>query len=137
MPYWNDMASGTTVCVLIGNSDNKLTQGEWSDFVQETKLTITQSVSGPFDGVPWFFTGGTAYDAPYQAACLVFQIRSCIDSKVEKLKNRLSQVAKNYRQESIAVLMGHSGFCTPDPNPIAAAAKQAYPVEYDTGEPVG
>lgn len=102
------MQDKETVAVLIGNSDNKLSQWEWSEFVTATKMAITMAVSDSFGGVPWFFTGGSSYDAPYQNACFVFEIRSGVETKKLKLRELLSQTARDYHQESIAILAGQS-----------------------------
>ena len=91
-----------TVTILIGNSDNKLTQVEWSEFyahVDDAVGTHAQSVqfSAPSNGA-----------APWQNACWV-AILSGRESS-QRLSERLAVLASNYRQDSIAVVTGVSRF---------------------------
>ncbi len=91
-----------TVTILIGNSDNKLTQAEWAEFyahVDEAVNTHAKSVqfSGPSNGA-----------APWQNACWV-----AVTDGESNINPRLAVLARTYRQDSIAVIPGHTHFVTP------------------------
>jgi hypothetical protein len=90
-----------TVSVQIGNSDNKLTQEEWSKFCECTDRTIRAWC----DGV--HFSGGSRWDAAWQNACWVAAVD---DLKIPCLQDDLTKVRKRYRQDSVAVLIGETAF---------------------------
>lgn len=84
-----------TVYISIGNSDDKLTQNEWSHFHASTDLVIRRGaamVHGAWMSDP---------TAPWQNACW------CIEpmpdpASAEHLKMRLAETAATFRQDSIA-----------------------------------
>lgn len=94
----------TTITVQIGNSDDKLTQKEWSDFVAETgKALITRT------GLIHFHScshGG----AQWQNAAWVATISS---SPLGYLRGDLAALAKKFRQDSIALTVGDTEFLKP------------------------
>jgi hypothetical protein len=83
--------------VSIGNTDNKLTQAQWSMFVDAVRR-LFQDVEHE---VQLVFEGFAHPDSPYQNACwgLLLPERR---SPVEMLRWRLARVAGLYRQDSIA-----------------------------------
>jgi hypothetical protein len=84
----------TTVFVQIGNTDNKLTQQEWSHFVSDTRLAIRGWAREVH------FDGGSDGDAPWQNHCWAAEFTS---SKIEALlRGELRVLAQRYRQDSIA-----------------------------------
>jgi len=88
------MPSGTkTVYISIGNSDNKLSQDEWSDFCAGVAFAILNHRSGQHG--EWYSLPNSAW----QNACW------CIEISPENeaaLKITLASYARSYRQESIA-----------------------------------
>ena len=92
-----------TIVVQIGNSDDKLTQEEWSLFVKSLK-----DVSQTYGDV--HFSGGSATDAPWQNYCVVFEVID-MDEVLEAIRGRLMFLAKKFRQESIAMTEGVTHFC--------------------------
>jgi hypothetical protein len=78
------------ITVSIGNSDNKLTQVEWSEFVQEVHTAIKNI------GKIHFFGGASNWE-PWQNAAWIFEIEN-------KFTNifmaHLADIRKKYNQES-------------------------------------
>jgi hypothetical protein len=90
-----------TIVVLIGNSDNKLSQQDWAKYICEVKKLVSiysQTI---------FFSGGSSYDEPRQNACFVFD---CDESTVEVLKEQLAVVRVQFNQEAAAVVTGVTKF---------------------------
>lgn len=86
-----------TVCVQIGNTDNKLTQQNWAKFVGEVMALI--------DLHSWqkhFFGGSSTFD-PWQNVCWVF---SMPQEQIENFQNQLKPIGALYGQSSIAILAG-------------------------------
>jgi hypothetical protein len=82
------------VYVSIGNSDDKLTQSEWNDFIRsvDAALMAVAHIHGA-----WF----SAPVSPWQNACW------CIEAPEGRadftsLKDALCDLARKYRQDSIA-----------------------------------
>lgn len=93
----------STYAVQIGNTDNKLTQQEWSDFVDAVERVILSKADMTH------FNGGSAARAPWQNHCWVFDILGPLDY----LRRPLKELAMKYRQDSIAVTVGETEFVTP------------------------
>lgn len=86
--------------VSIGNSDDKLTQAEWSEYVGKTQAVIANAVSS-FDGRihgEWF----SRPDAPWQNACWCVELDMPAEHYLVRLKRAFAEVAGIYRQDSIA-----------------------------------
>jgi hypothetical protein len=81
------------VYISIGNSDDKLTQAEWSSFHNGTEgaiLSLADKVHGRWLSVP---------SDPWQNACWCVEVESL---KVARLKQSMRNAAALYRQDSIA-----------------------------------
>lgn len=100
-----------TATICIGNSDDKLTQREWSgyvsdvhDFVMRWRFTI-------------YFHGCAAGSAPWQNACWVLDARDLFGEPggmaLNILRQELGKLAKKYKQDSIALILGDSEMVTP------------------------
>ena len=91
-----------TITIQIGNSDDKLTQREWADFIS----TVTQKI-----GVIWptqiHFSGGSNINSPYQNYCWVLVIDSNVLGEIEK---NLTLIRKHFRQDSVAITIGETKF---------------------------
>ena len=93
----------STVCVMIGNSDDKLTQAEWSKFYAHVDSLVSLyagHVFGRWASLP---------HAPYQNACWAFVVGEGTGGGYrprDVLRLALSEVALSYRQESIAWVEG-------------------------------
>ncbi len=79
-----------TITILLGNSDNKLTQGEWADFCSQVGIAIGLRAK------TIHFNGFSLPNSPYQNACWVIELGP--DSRLE---HALSAIRKEFRQESI------------------------------------
>lgn len=102
-----------TVYVSIGNSDDKLTQAEWSSFV--TALHVAVTLASPRIHGLWV----SESRSPWQNACICFEVDPQI---AEGLKRKLSRFAAEYRQDSIAWVEGETEFLKADPPSAATEA---------------
>ncbi|WFE41928.1 hypothetical protein [Micromonospora sp. WMMD998] len=83
----------TTVYISIGNSDDRLTQKEWAAFALRTHLAVdayAREIHGS-----WYSGPATEY----QNACWCAQIP---ERRIDGLKDRLRELARDFRQDSIA-----------------------------------
>lgn len=87
------MADLTTVYVSIGNSDDKLTQLLWSEFVEDVIQNVTEWAEQIY-GV-WY----SEPSSPYQNACVAFSISNVV---VPELRKALTTIREHYNQDSIA-----------------------------------
>ncbi len=90
-----------TVVIQIGNSDDKLSQAEWSEFVSYVRDAVVQYSSRIH------FEGGSRIDAPWQNVCFVSEVSP---SNHVRLLDHLSRIRSEYRQESVAVTVGETEF---------------------------
>ena len=88
-----------TVTIQIGNSDDKLSQKEWVNFINETR-----QCAGKHCG-QIHFDGASKFDSVWQNVCIVAEIYE-IDK--ENLMNELRTIRKKYRQYAIAVTLGQT-----------------------------
>ncbi len=95
------MAVMKTVTIQIGNSDNKLTQQEWSDFVAKVRFDIRAS------GVRVHFFGGSANYEPWQNVAWVVEGS---DESLATLKVWVEERRKVFRQDSAAWTSGQTEF---------------------------
>lgn len=82
-----------TVTIQIGNSDDKLTQKEWSEFVKCIGFCVVTL------GKHTHFFGGSATFQEWQNVCWVFEIE---EKKLEALKAKITETRKEYKQDSVA-----------------------------------
>jgi len=86
------------VYISIGNSDDKLTQQEWSDFVIETDILLHPGAPG----TPVLARHGnwrSRVDDPWQNACWCVEIK---EGYADVLRAALRHQARQHRQDSIA-----------------------------------
>ena len=96
-----------TLTIQIGNTDNRLTQQEWADYVRE----ISQFLQGTTSSV--HFSGGSPAEAPWQNYCWVCGLEELIwhlEHHDEVLLTTLSGIGKKYNQDSVAVTIGETQF---------------------------
>jgi len=93
----------TTVTLQIGNSDDKLTQSEWSTFVDLVDKAIRHSRS------QLHFTGGSYPDAPWQNFCWVFLL-SDEERESGTLYRMIHDLRKQFKQDSAAWTEGKTLF---------------------------
>lgn len=102
-----------TLVVQIGNSDNKLTQQEWARFVQAVENIILPlcDADARDQKMRMHFSGGSRSDAPWQNYCWVFEREG---EPWGDLHDRLADVARRFKQDSIALLIGDTRFIRPE-----------------------
>ena len=92
------------VTLSIGNSDNKLTQEEWSVFSSSVHVYVFQYCTHVH------FAGSSPSTSKYQNAAWVFEIDEAL---ADKLKGRLKSLCAKFNQESIAWTIGETEFIQP------------------------
>ena len=95
------MGETSTVYISIGNSDDKLTQREWSEFVVEV---AAMAVSLGHTHGSWVSPSAS----PWQNACWCVEYPS--DAVAETAKDELRALASRYRQDSIAWAVAQTEF---------------------------
>jgi hypothetical protein len=95
----------TTLTIQLGNSDDKLTQAEWADFVKKVEGYIRST-----DYCQIHFSGSSAGNAPWQNYCLVAEVPV---GAINDLSYLVAKMAGRYRQESIAFTVGETEFIRP------------------------
>jgi hypothetical protein len=93
-----------TATIQIGNSDGKLDQREWSGFASQAGSIINSW------GSTTHFAGAAPATSRWQNACWVIEIP---DEDVEGLKGSLANLAKVWRQDSIALTLGETEMVGP------------------------
>lgn len=91
-----------TMTIQIGNTDNKLSQGEFAHYVSAVARVIKETAT------EIHFFGGSETWALWQNVAWVINIP---EEAVEKLKNALTLIRENYEQESVAVAVYDQDFC--------------------------
>lgn len=91
----------STACVLIGNSDNKLSQIEWSYFISAVYETLVRFCK------QMHFRGYSPSDSSYQNACWVFTIDP---NEIQDMREALSPIGKEFNQDSIAIVIVNTEF---------------------------
>lgn len=89
--------------IQIGNSDNKLTQVEWSLYIKDMDALIrahTRTVH---------FSGGSSGDKPWQNWCW-FCTHNLPPEVLEFFLSQVTEVRKKYHQNSVAVTIGDTKF---------------------------
>jgi hypothetical protein len=81
-----------TVFIMIGNSDDKLTQADWASYYSNTAIAIQRA--GKLHG-QWVSEPASAW----QNACWCIEVGK---DSAELLQLRLAEIAGDYRQDSIA-----------------------------------
>lgn len=95
------MDDKVTVVVLVGNSDDKLSQEKWARFIQG----VYYELEGWGETIEFY--GGSSFQARWQNACVVATMKGDI---VAELKKSLARLCARYEQDSIAVVVGDTQF---------------------------
>ena len=86
------------ICIQIGNTDNKLTQQEWSEFCGAMRGLC--EAHGDVH-----FSGGAPTDAPWQNYCL------CVSTETpDALRELVTKRRSKHKQDSVAWLQGNTQF---------------------------
>ena len=92
------MSQKQTVTIQIGNSDNKLSQNEWAEFI----TTLRAGVINISDQV--HFAAASAGSDPWQNFCMVVVVDDA--DKLDELIAVMRKLCRIYRQDHIAVTTG-------------------------------
>ena len=93
-----------TITLQLGNSDNRLSQQEWSEFVALVDKCVDAYCTAKH------FSGGSPSHLPWQNYCFVLEIEN--DALVrDALYRQINDSRKRYRQDSVAWTAGTTLFC--------------------------
>lgn len=84
------------VHIAIGNSDNRLTQEQWSNYFHEVDLLVHSAA--PHVHGTWL----SPSESPYQNACWGFEVPDEGYWNSHRVKSLLREIAGRYGQDSIA-----------------------------------
>ena len=90
-----------TITVQIGNTDDKLTQVQWSKFVDSVNYAVNQFA------FKVHFWGGSVNWAEWQNMAWVFE---CDSRNIKKLETELLGIRVRFNQDSIALTKGITEF---------------------------
>lgn len=90
-----------TITVQIGNTDDKLTQIEWSKFIHKTNKLIGHRAKDVH------FNGFSLPMEIWQNACWVFEIGN---TQSTRLRDEIKQLCSEFNQDSIAWTEGVTEF---------------------------
>lgn len=101
-----------TIYISIGNSDDKLTQADWSTFVQAVDDAIGSVTyyAGTARHGRWHSWAGD----PWQNACWCIEVSADMAYLLNGLRAELAELAKHYRQDSVAWAEATTEFITPE-----------------------
>ena len=91
-----------TVTIQIGNSDDKLSQGDWNRYVA-TMQSIIDHIAHDIQ-----FSGGSSNWLPWQNYCWVITVSS--QGNITQLNENSERVRKRFNQDSVAVTTGTTEF---------------------------
>lgn len=91
-----DPALVRTAYMTIGNSDNRLTQGQWSQYCAAAHALVH------FHHVDVFFVGYSAPFSQYQNACFSFTYRAAVE---DELRKEIAELAFRFNQNNIALAL--------------------------------
>lgn len=98
----------TTVLVVIGNSDDKLAQVRWADFIQDVEELVTglEAFAGVTVHGRWHAYPGTRW----QNASWLLQVDERMQPHLADLRDDLRILCGRYEQDSIAWVTGETEF---------------------------
>ena len=91
-----------SMTVLIGNSDNQLTQSQWASFCYDVNTALSE--------FKCHFHGSPPGDVTKQNSAWLVIIPV---ENVDPCRNELRALAKKYNQESIAIVLGNTELLKP------------------------
>jgi hypothetical protein len=96
----------TTLTLQIGNTDNKLSQQEWHNFVNEVEKTLFG-----LGVLQCHFNGDSPGRAPWQNHCWVVDIHW--ETRERMFREFMTRILAEYRQDSMAITLGITEFLRP------------------------
>ena len=116
-----DTSTAVTVYVTIGNSDNKLTQAEWSDFVYAVGVEVELTAEDWEIYGEWHSLGNSQYQNAVFSAPIP-------EDRLDDLRLNLRELARRFKQDSIAFAVAKSEL-------LEAATVESDGPEYDGPTP--
>lgn len=104
-----------TVYIAIGNSDDKLTQLEWSQFLNEVDRAVTNMAN--LQGTQVHGRWHSLATEPWQNACWCVSIDESLVDRIRDFRTRLNLIRGRYRQDSIAWSVAETEFIGADGTP--------------------
>lgn len=102
------------VYISIGNSDDKLTQAEWADYYRKVSQAVrTGHVHGQWVSEPASAWQNACWCIEFDPDTRLVTSDGHEHSRVEWLRRRLTELAREYRQDSIAWAEARTEFLTP------------------------
>lgn len=98
----------STIYISIGNSDDKLSQSDWSSYVLDVDRAFEQAVR--YEGARVHGRWYSLPTEPWQNACWCAEWHPDLAHVVEALKRKLANIAGDYRQDSIAWAVAETEF---------------------------
>lgn len=86
-----------TICIQIGNSDNRLSQAEWSDFCYSMSALVKKHAEQVY------FHGFSQGGEPWQNACWILACRN-----TDQFQQEVKSLRKKFRQHSVAWMTGQT-----------------------------
>lgn len=104
------------VYLSIGNSDNKLGQQEWAEFVRRIRHHVLLFCTHPGPAGPQIIGDwASASDSAWQNACWAFTLPDGTDpGRVAALRHIVALCATRYRQDTIVWADATTTFITPE-----------------------
>lgn len=99
------------VYISIGNSDDKLSQADWSSFVLDVDRAFDTALR--YEGARPHGRWYSLSTEPWQNACWCAEWHPDLAHVVEGLKRTLTRIARAYRQDSIAWAEARTEFLGP------------------------
>lgn len=97
-----------TITLQTGNSDDKLTQVEWSELVNDLGRVIQQL--NDLGLLEIHFGGSSPSYAPWQNYCWVFEMKTDIISILSSIRQEVSVIRERHNQCSVAWTKGETEF---------------------------
>lgn len=89
------------VHIAVGNSDDKLTQARWAEYVAAC-TTVLRRAAAVIHGV-WFSESGS----PYQNACIAAEVEP---GALDQLRDDLRVIRAEFDQDSVALNVSETEF---------------------------
>ena len=94
-----------TATIQIGNTDDKLTQKRWSEYVDSVAAAVHKMIL--YNGAQAHFFAASCGTKVWQNACWVLEV---VPESVLDLKCYLGDIRSRYDQDSVAFTIGEAEF---------------------------
>ncbi len=102
-------AQPITYTVQIGNSDDKLSQERWSEYINGLGLVLAELETDLTDGCDIHFFGFSNPAGQWQNVCAVFNVAATGEVNL-LIRQKLADLAAEFGQDSIALTVGSTTF---------------------------